>query len=74
MSNKKLLNNKTAKGFVSLVTIIIFLTSILATSIFYENNITANIIKKFAIENNEFFSDKNQITGQVAVLEKVSGF
>ena len=39
---KKLTKNKLAKGLVSLVTIIVLLSSILATSIFYENNITAN--------------------------------
>ena len=45
MKNKKL-NNKTAKGLVSFVTIIVLLSSILATSFFYENSITANVIRE----------------------------
>ena len=51
MSNKKLFNNKLAKGLVSLLTIIILLSSILAGSIFYENNITANVIKETSIND-----------------------
>lgn len=46
MSNKKLFNDKTAKGIVSLITIIVVLSSILAVTIFYENNITANVVKE----------------------------
>ncbi len=41
---KKLFKNKIAKGLVSLITIIVLLSSILATSLFYQNNITANVI------------------------------
>ena len=48
---KKLFNNKIAKGLVSLITIIILLSSILAGSIFYENNITANVIKETSIND-----------------------
>ena len=54
---KNLFNSKTAKGLVSLLTIIILMCSILAVSIVYENN-----------------KIKNQITGKVTGLEKVSGF
>ncbi|MBI2658356.1 transglycosylase SLT domain-containing protein [Candidatus Woesearchaeota archaeon] len=43
---KKLIKNKIAKGIVSLITIVILLSSILASSIFYENNITANVVKE----------------------------
>ena len=43
---KNLFNNKTAKGLVSFVTIIVLLSSILATSVFYENSITANVIRE----------------------------
>ncbi|MEK6984421.1 MAG: transglycosylase SLT domain-containing protein, partial [Nanoarchaeota archaeon] len=50
MSNKKPFNNKTAKGLISLITIIILLSSILATSIFYENNITANVVRETSID------------------------
>ena len=46
----KKLFNKTAKGLVSLLTIIILLSSILATSIFYENNMTANVIRETSTE------------------------
>ena len=42
----KLFNNKIAKGLVSLVTIVILLSSILASSIFYGNNITANVVRE----------------------------
>ena len=45
MSNK-LFNNKTAKGLVSLITIIILMSSILAGTIYYENNITANVVRE----------------------------
>ena len=38
----KLFNSKIAKGLVSLITIIMLLSSILATSVFYQNNITVN--------------------------------
>lgn len=51
MSNKKLFYSKIAKGMASLVTIIILLSSILATSIFYENNITANVIREVSIDS-----------------------
>lgn len=37
-------NNKTAKGLVSFVAIIVLLSSILATSLFYQNNATANVV------------------------------
>ncbi len=53
----KLLNNKTAKGLVSLITIILLLSSILATSIFYENNITANVVID-KIDSKSFISIK----------------
>ena len=46
MNNKKLFNNKIAKGLVSLITIIVLLSSILATSFVYQNNITANVIRE----------------------------
>jgi len=49
MNNKKLLKNKIGKGLVSLITIIVLLSSILATTFIYENNITANVIKELPI-------------------------
>ena len=45
--------NKTAKGIVSLITIVILLSSILASSIFYENNITANVAKENSEETRQ---------------------
>ncbi|MBI2656135.1 hypothetical protein HYX03_00160 [Candidatus Woesearchaeota archaeon] len=51
MRNKKLTKNKIAKGLVSLLTIIILLSSILAGSIFYEDNITANVVKETSIDS-----------------------
>ena len=48
---KKLNKNKLGKGLVSLITIVILLSSILATSIFYQNNITANAIKETSIND-----------------------
>ena len=51
MKLKKLFNNKIAKGLVSLITIIVMLSSILAASIFYENNITANVVRENSIGN-----------------------
>ena len=53
---KKLFNNKIAKGLVSLITIIVLLSSILATSVFYENNITANVIRETSINDNDKIS------------------
>ena len=47
---KKLLNKKIAKGLVSLITIVILLSSILASSVFYQNNITANVVSGVLIE------------------------
>lgn len=43
-------NNKTAKGIVSFVTIIIILSLILASTIVYQNNITANAVKEISID------------------------
>ena len=56
--NNKIFNNKTAKGIVSLVTIIIVLTSVLSASIFYENNITANAVKELTINDKPTISIK----------------
>ena len=50
---KKIFNNKIAKGLVSLIAIVVLLSSILATSVFYQNNITANVIKETTIQNKE---------------------
>ena len=50
---KKLFNNKFAKGLVSLITIVILLSSILATSVFYQNNITANVVRETSINDNK---------------------
>lgn len=47
----KIFKNKTAKGLVSMITIIILLSSILAVSIFYESSITAQVIKETSIED-----------------------
>ena len=53
MNNRKLFNSKIAKGLVSLITIVILLSSILATSVFYQNSITSNVIKEKTIQNKE---------------------
>lgn len=50
MGNKKFFNSKTAKGLVSLITVIILLSSILATTFVYENNITANVAREISID------------------------
>src|SRR3989344_1674314 len=42
--------NKTAKGIVSLLTIVIVLVSVLASTIYYNNNITANVIKENTLQ------------------------
>lgn len=47
----KKLFNKTAKGLVSLITIIILFSSILAASIYYSNNITANAVKEVSLDS-----------------------
>ncbi|MBI3034928.1 hypothetical protein HYY71_01265 [Candidatus Woesearchaeota archaeon] len=47
-----LAKNKVGKGLASLIAIIILLSSVLATSVFYQNNITANVIKEMSIDNN----------------------
>ncbi|MEK6984424.1 MAG: hypothetical protein AABX33_07660 [Nanoarchaeota archaeon] len=51
-------NNKTSKGLVSLVTIIILLSSILATSILYDNKITANVVKELSLDIEQAISIK----------------
>ena len=48
---KRLTKNKLAKGLVSLITIVILLSSILAASVFFQNNITTNVIKETSIDN-----------------------
>ena len=63
---KKLIKNKTAKGIVSLITIIILLSSILAGGIFYENSITANVIKETSINDKPIISIK-----EVSDIKKV---
>lgn len=42
--------NKIAKGMVSLITIIILLSSILATSLYY-NNITGNVVEEVSLDS-----------------------
>ena len=54
----KLFNNKLAKGLISLLTIIILMCSILATSIYYQNNITANAIRETKIDNKNLIQIK----------------
>ncbi|MBI2652146.1 transglycosylase SLT domain-containing protein, partial [Candidatus Woesearchaeota archaeon] len=55
---KKLFYNKIAKGIVSLLVIVVLLSSILAASIFYQNNITANVIKELTIDDKPLISIK----------------
>ena len=47
---RKIFNNKFGKGLVSLITIVILLSSILASSIVYQNNITANVAREISID------------------------
>ena len=47
----KIFKNKTAKGLVSLIAIIILLSSILASTLYYQNNITANVIREASIDS-----------------------
>ena len=54
----KLFNNKLAKGLISLLTIIILMCSILATTIYYQNNITANAIRETKIDNKNLIQIK----------------
>ena len=42
----KIVYNKTAKGLVSLVAIVVLLSSILAGSLIYENNLTGNVVRE----------------------------
>ena len=56
--SKKIFNNKTAKGLVSLITIIILLSSILAGSIYYQSNVTGYFVKKINSEGVDFFSNE----------------
>ena len=80
MKMKKLFYNKTAKGIVSLITIVILLSSILASSIFYGNNITANAVKEGSsaestgITITEINDVKVLNPEQKNGLEKISGF
>jgi len=46
---RKLTNSKIAQGLASLIVIVVILSSILATSIFYGSNITANAVREDAI-------------------------
>lgn len=49
MKISKLTKNKIGKGIVSLIAIVILLSSILATSIFYSNNITTNAVREVSV-------------------------
>ena len=44
------MNNKIAKGIVSLTIIVILLLSVLAGSFYYQNNITANAVKEVSAD------------------------
>lgn len=46
MRHKKLFNSKAGKGLVSLIAVIILLSSILATTVYYEGSLTANVIRE----------------------------
>ncbi|MBI3034925.1 hypothetical protein HYY71_01250 [Candidatus Woesearchaeota archaeon] len=48
--SSKLFYSKAAKGIVSLAAIIILLSSILATGIYYNDNITADVIRETSLE------------------------
>lgn len=63
---KKPFYSKTAKGLVSLAAVIALLSSILASSIFYENNITANVVREASI-------DDNQISMQITAVNDIKG-
>ena len=47
-------NNKIAKGIVSLLSIIILLSSILAGTLYYQNGITANVIMDASTQEESF--------------------
>ena len=51
MKNKKLSKNKTAKGLVSLMAIILLMCSILAASYFYDRSITSYTVKDTSIND-----------------------
>ena len=51
MNNIRITKSKLAQGLVSLITVIILLFSILATSILYENSITGNVISDVSSED-----------------------
>ena len=72
----KIIKNKIAQGITSLFIIIVLLVSILAGSVYYENNITANAVKKNKINENQNLEEKKlsaSISGRVTGLERVSG-
>ena len=52
MKTRKPFYNKIAQGLMSFVVIIILLTLILASSIFYQSNITANAVKENSFDKN----------------------
>jgi|GEM_PF-6077060 hypothetical protein len=51
MMNKKIFYSKIAKGIASLIAIIILLSSILATSVYYNSSITANAVKEVPLDS-----------------------
>src|SRR3989338_2031053 len=54
----KMMNNKIAKGIVSLTIIVILLLSVLAGSFYYQNNITANAVKEVSADFDKDISIK----------------
>mgnify|MGYP001574392368 FL=1 len=56
--NKKMMNNKIAKGIVSLTIIVVLLLSVLAGSFYYQNNITANAVKEVSADFDKDISIK----------------
>ena len=71
MKDKKLFYNKFAQGLASLIAIIILLSSILAASIFYQNNITANVVRETSI-NDKSLSIQIQSVNDVKELNQLN--
>ncbi len=57
----KFFENKIGKFMAVPILIIISLVFVLATSVYYEGNLSGYVVKKFIISNDEFFSDEIQI-------------
>ncbi|MBI2542351.1 hypothetical protein HYV80_06595 [Candidatus Woesearchaeota archaeon] len=67
MSNK-ILNGKTAKGLASLVAVVIILSSILATGVYYNNSITSNAVREVSVGS----ESKNIFVTEVDSIEELN--